>query len=167
MHMYDLQKQHIICTLFLWRFPLSFHTFVKVKVFWPLSLSFCIIMCSSWKGSERTESTRKWNKALVQKERLKRNSRIMKLSLLINQKGHMSLRHVTSRLLWRRWNQKVTPSLTFEGMGHLLNFPGQLKKIRLLIGETSLAYCSGFLGRSFGSFSGFSDLPWHQILNAY
>ena len=51
---------------------------VKVKVFWPLSLSFCIIMCSSWKGSERTESTRLWNKALIQKERLKRNSRIMK-----------------------------------------------------------------------------------------
>ena len=33
---------------------------------------------SSWKGSERTESTRLWNKALIQKERLKRNSRIMK-----------------------------------------------------------------------------------------
>ena len=33
---------------------------------------------SSWKGSERIESTRIWNKALVQKERLKRNSRIMK-----------------------------------------------------------------------------------------
>ena len=33
---------------------------------------------SSWKGSERTESTRIWNKALIQKERLKRNSRIMK-----------------------------------------------------------------------------------------
>ena len=31
----------------------------KVKVFWPLSVLFCSNMCSSWKGSEGIESTRK------------------------------------------------------------------------------------------------------------
>ena len=33
--------------------------FVKVKVFWSLSLSLSYSMCSSWKGSEGIESTRK------------------------------------------------------------------------------------------------------------
>ena len=43
------------------KFPLSFHFFVivKAKIFWPLSLLFCSNMCSSWKGSEGIESTRK------------------------------------------------------------------------------------------------------------
>ena len=33
--------------------------FVKVKVFWSLSLSLSYNMCTSWKGSEGIESTRK------------------------------------------------------------------------------------------------------------
>ena len=41
------------------------------------------------------------------------------------------------------------------------------KKIRLLIGQTSLAFCAGFWGRLFGSFACFSDRPWYQTLNAY
>ena len=46
----------ILC--FCKKFPLSFHFFVKAKVFWPLSVSFCTNMCSSWKGSDWIESTR-------------------------------------------------------------------------------------------------------------
>ena len=40
------------------KFLLSFHKFVKVKVFLPLSELFSYIKCSSWKGSEGIESTR-------------------------------------------------------------------------------------------------------------
>ena len=39
------------------KFLLSFHKFVKVKVFLPLSELFSYIKCSSWKGSEGIEST--------------------------------------------------------------------------------------------------------------
>ena len=48
-----------------------------------LSFLLSLFIGSSWKGSERIESTRMWNKALVQKERLKRNSRLMKLFIII------------------------------------------------------------------------------------
>ena len=49
------------------------------KLMIEINLHIPTYIVSSWKGSERIESTRLWNKALVQKERLKRNSRIMKV----------------------------------------------------------------------------------------
>ena len=57
------------------------HSFLKGerKVIFEQQIHGCWLSGSSWKGSERIESTRLWNKALVQKERLKRNSRILKI----------------------------------------------------------------------------------------
>ena len=58
-----IQKQHIICTLFLLRFPLSFHTFVKVKFFYHFLCCFvlsCAVLEKDLRGSKVLERCNKY-----------------------------------------------------------------------------------------------------------